>query len=165
MDEMANTPVSPTYQVIWCMTWDNGFARLNRPSEMAYAAGFTGQRGERTWRERLKLLEELGFVLIKPNGNDKLGFALIPNPHEVIIRHHDAKTEGLREATYNAFINRALEIGCRDVAAMLDKRTAAATAKTGGAAAPVLRKRSSSKLTRAAKTIKPGRGIRHRGIS
>src|SRR5215472_8159732 len=64
MDEMSkNFPVSSTYNALWARTWDkNAFVRLNKFDEIAFEAGFTGQRGVRTLQDRLKRLEALGFV-------------------------------------------------------------------------------------------------------
>lgn len=140
MDEMSkNFPVSETYNALWCWTWDNNaFVRLNRIDEMAFAAGFTGQRGVRTFQDRLKRLEALSFVELKAAGNSKMAFAFLPNPHTVIFRHYDALTSptampeakelarGLQDGTFNAFLARAQELGCKDVIETLETRTAAA---------------------------------------
>ena len=142
MDEMSkNFPVSETYATLWCWTWDNNaYTRLNHIEEMAFAAGFTGQRGIRTFQDRLKRLEALGFVELKAAGNSKMAFAYLPNPHAVIFRHFEALTSpsatseakelarGLQEGTFNAFLARAQELGCKDVIAMLEARAAAAAA-------------------------------------
>lgn len=136
MDEMSkNYPVSATYYALWAWTWDNNaFLRLNKLDELAFAAGFSGQRGVRTLQDRLKRLEALGFVELKAAGNNKMAFAFLPNPHTVIFKHFDALTSpsataadkelarGLQEATFNAFLARAQELGCKDVKATLDAR-------------------------------------------
>ena len=138
MDEMSkNFPVSETYNALWCWTWDNNaFVRLNRMDEMAFAAGFTGQRGVRTFQDRLRRLEIMGFVELKAAGNSKVAFAYLPNPHGVIFRHHEALTSphatleakeiarGLQDGTFNAFLARAQELGCKDVKSILDSRAA-----------------------------------------
>jgi hypothetical protein len=145
MDEMSkNFPVSETYGALWCWTWDNNaFVRLNRMEEMAFAAGFTGQRGVRTFHDRLRRLEAMGFVELKAAGNSTMAFAYLPNPHVVIFRLYDALTSpaaspemkeitrGLQEGTFNAFLARAQELGSKDVLEILDARTSHAAA--GGA--------------------------------
>ena len=142
MDEMSkNFPVSETYKALWCWTWDNNaFVRLNKMDELAFAAGFNGQRGLRTLQDRLKRLETLGFVELKAAGNNKMAFAFLPNPHVIIFKHFDALksptastadkrlAQGLQEATFNAFLARAQELGCNDVKAVLDARAGRATA-------------------------------------
>ena len=61
MDEMTKgAPISSTYLTLWCCTWDNNsFVTLNKPGEMANAAGFGGQRGVHTWASRMKMLYKL----------------------------------------------------------------------------------------------------------
>lgn len=145
MDDLSKGfPLSSTYIALWCATWDNAFVRLNRPADMAFAAGFTGERAERTWTDRMRRLETLGFVETRPSGASRMGFAFIPNPHAVIFRLHAAKTNpaetaelrsasaGLPEGTFNAFVERALELGCNDVRELLAE-AAARTAPTSGA--------------------------------
>ena len=63
MDDLANCPVSRTYFDLWCRKFDEQFLVLNRPArEYAFFAGYSGQRGEQTWRTRMRLLAKLGFI-------------------------------------------------------------------------------------------------------
>jgi len=115
MDEMSkNHPLSSTYLTLWCSTWDNSFVTLSKPREMAYASGFGGQRGEQTWAARMKRLHDLHFIEIKP-GTGPLGYAIIWNPHIVVRWHHNHHTPGLTEASYNALVEWALNIGAKDM--------------------------------------------------
>lgn len=117
MDDMAKgQPVSSTYMALWCSQWDNSFVTLSKHQEMAYAAGFSGQRGIRTWGSRMKLLHSLHFIDIKPRSGHDLGYALIWNPHLVIKAHHLNKTPGLVASLYTALVELALEIGAKDMA-------------------------------------------------
>ncbi len=116
MDEITKgAPVSATYLTLWCNTWDNNFVTLNKNGDMANASGFGGQRGEHTWATRMKTLHELEFINIKPGKSGPLGHAIIWNPHYIIRWHHHIKTPGLTEASYNALIETALEIGVVDM--------------------------------------------------
>ncbi|HLY44122.1 MAG TPA: hypothetical protein VKQ73_00980 [Stellaceae bacterium] len=120
MDEMSKGhPLSSTYLTLWCSTWDNSFATLSKPRDMAHAAGFGGQRGEHTWAARMKRLHELRFIDIKPSAVGHLGHALIWNPHLVIRWHHEQKTPGLVEASYIALVEWALAIGAKDMTGAL----------------------------------------------
>lgn len=149
LDEMSkNQPLSDTYRMLWAYTWNNNaFARLNKTSEMAFAAGFQGQRGERTLRDRLKKLEALGFIEIRAQASNPMGLVFIPNPHEVILRLRDAQENSdeagraklpfMRDETYFAFLERALDINCKDVAEIrkriaAEKEALAATTEKGG---------------------------------
>jgi hypothetical protein len=144
LDEISkNHPLGSTYQALWAFTWDNNaFVRLNRAKEVAYAAGFTGQRGERTLVDRLKRLSDAGFIEIKASGTNRFGFIFIPNPHAVIMRlwasQEAAKNDAtlprpsitLQEASYHAFLERALEIGCQDVKQMIAQQKEPASPST-----------------------------------
>lgn len=116
MDEMSDGKrVSSTYLGLWCATWDNSFVNISRANEMAHAAGFSGQRAEYTWSARMKLLKSLNFIDIKPGKSGPISHVIIWNPHIVIRHHHEQKTPGLMEASYNMLIDRAIEIGAKDM--------------------------------------------------
>lgn len=129
LNEMSakGKPLGDIYQILWTYTWNNnGFVRLGNMADLAFVAGFKGERGERTLRERLRELEKLGFVELKAHGSNPTGFAFIPNPHPVILalaesqRTADsmakAKLPPLREETLTAFLVRATDIKAADVA-------------------------------------------------
>lgn len=64
IDDLAGSPVGMAYLELWGRAFDEGFVTLSKPREIAFHAGFDGQRGERTWRSKMKLLKELGFIEI-----------------------------------------------------------------------------------------------------
>jgi hypothetical protein len=116
LDEMTKgAPVSSTYLTLWCNTWDNSFVVLNKHGDMANASGFGGQRGEHTWATRMKKLQELDFIDIKGGKSGPMSNAIIWNPHFVLRWHHHNKTPGLTEASYNALVETALEVGANDM--------------------------------------------------
>jgi hypothetical protein len=116
MDDLSDgQPVSTTYLELWCRAFDECFVTLSKPREMAFHAGFTGQRGERTWRSRMKILADLGFINIKEGPSGPMSYALIFNPYLVIRRLRDhVKHPGMREDKYNALLERAGEISASD---------------------------------------------------
>jgi hypothetical protein len=62
MDRLSKgKPVSATYFELWCRMFDECFINL-KPREMAFHAGFSGQRAEQTWAERMMILERLQFI-------------------------------------------------------------------------------------------------------
>lgn len=117
MDEMTKgAPVSSTYLALWCSTWDNSYVVINNPVEMSQASGFGGQRGVHTWAGRMKRLQELKFIDIKPGKSGPMTHVILWNPHMAIRYHHDiAKTPGLLEVSYTSLIERATEIGAQDM--------------------------------------------------
>jgi hypothetical protein len=112
MDDLAKgQPISSTYLELWCRTFDENFVTLSKPREIAFHSGFYGQRAERTWRARLKILADLHFIGLREGPSGPASYAIIFNPYKVIQRHHEKKTPGLREDKYNALMDRGLEIG------------------------------------------------------
>jgi hypothetical protein len=112
MDDMAKgQPVSTTYLDLWCRTFEESFVTLSKPREMAFHAGFDGQRAERTWKQRLTILAELGFISLKEGPSGPASYALVLNPYKVIKWHYDAKHAGVRKDKFHALLERAIEIG------------------------------------------------------
>jgi hypothetical protein len=75
MDDLSEgQPVSSTYLELWCRAFDECFVTLSKPREMAFHAGFTGHRGERTWRSRMKILADLGFIDIREGPSGPLSY-------------------------------------------------------------------------------------------
>ncbi len=115
MDQMSkNKPVSAAYFELFCRGFDDCMIVLNKPKEMAFHAGFDGQRGERTWRERIKILEQLGFIKLKEGPSGSMSYALILNPYHVIKAQY-GKHLGITSESYNALLARVAEIGAKDM--------------------------------------------------
>jgi hypothetical protein len=106
-------PVGQTYLELWCRLYDELFLTLNRPEEMAFYAGFTGQRAVRTWKDRVKRLADLGFIDIKSGPLGDMSYAIFFNPYHVIKR---AYLRGeVNEDKYRALVIRANEISAFDL--------------------------------------------------
>jgi hypothetical protein len=114
IDSMSKgKPLSSTYLELWCRAHDECLVTLTKQDELAFHAGFTGQRAITTWRDRMRALAELGFIEVKPGPSGELSYALILN--HVIKKHRAKKTPGLTEAAYNALQQRAIDIGADDL--------------------------------------------------
>jgi hypothetical protein len=121
MDDLSNgKPLSSTYLGLWCETWDNSMVNISKHQEMAHAAGFTGQRAVYTWSGRMHLLHSLKFIDIKPGRSGPISHVLIWNPHQAIRWHH--------EQNFNALLERAIEIGAKDMLEPLPDSVAIASA-------------------------------------
>ena len=107
-------PVSPTYLDLWYRTYNNdSFVIAAKPHEMAFYAGFSGQRAQNTWMARIRQLVDLGCILISDGASGPAHYILILNPYHVIRRHID---EGKIQAAFaNALAERMLEIGADDL--------------------------------------------------
>jgi len=117
MDDLSNgKPVSAVYLDLWFRTFDNdAYVVTSKQQEMAFSAGFGGQRAVRTWKDRVKILADLGFVDVKAGPSGPISYVLIWNPYKVIKHHYESKTPGLQEAAYNALMERVIEIGASDL--------------------------------------------------
>jgi hypothetical protein len=115
MDRLSKgKPVSATYFELWCRMFDESFVTL-KPREMAYHAGFSGQRAEQTWAERMKILEKLKFIETKPGPEGDLSFAVVLNPYKIINKHFESKRSELDKAAYYALAQRMSDIGATDL--------------------------------------------------
>jgi len=116
MDAMSKgKPVSSTYFELWCRSYDLCMVTLSKPHELAFHSGFSGQRALSTWKERLKILQELGFIDVKPGPNGPMSYVLLWNPYHVIQELHKKKQPGLAEDAYNALRARMIEIKATDL--------------------------------------------------
>lgn len=115
MDDLSGKgfPVSRTYLEMWTRLRDEQFLTLNRPEEMAFHAGFEGQRALRTWRDRVQRLANLGFIGLKSGPLGDLSYAVFYNPYHVVKR---AYLDGnVLERKWQALVIRANEVSAFDI--------------------------------------------------
>lgn len=115
MDDLSEKgfPVSRTYLELWARLRDEQFLTLNRPEEMAFHAGFDGQRALRTWKDRVQRLANLGFIGLMPGPLGDLSYAVFYNPYHVIKRAY--LTGKVQERKWQALVVRAGEVGSFDI--------------------------------------------------
>lgn len=116
MDQLSGKghPVFSTYLTLWCRVYDEAFVEIRNDREVAFESGFSGTRGEVTWRGRMRKLQELGFVDIKPGLASEFQYVLILNPVHVIIKNYAAK-ELSQDMAYKALMARLIEVGADDM--------------------------------------------------
>lgn len=122
MDDLSGKgfPVSRTYLELWSrIRIEESFLALNRPEEMAFHAGFEGQRALRTWKDRMQRLAKLGLIGVKPGPLGDLSYAVIYNPYYVIKRAYLAGE--VHENKWQALVIRANEVGAFDLDHIDDK--------------------------------------------
>lgn len=122
--------VSGVYLDLWCRVMDEMFVQLQSPLGMAFASGFEGERGVRTWRERMRWLKDHGFIDIKPGAFGDMSYAILLNPYHAIRRHYEAKHPGITEARYIALMSRCHEVRAIDLDEELPDDPLARTPKT-----------------------------------
>jgi hypothetical protein len=119
-------PAGTTYLELWARSYDEMYVSLSRSKELAFHSGFSGQRAERTWAEKIRRLDQLGFISVREGQAGQLSHALIYNPYKVIKRLYLDGKSGIPKDKYNALLERAIEIGAAD----LDDEEEATTAST-----------------------------------
>jgi hypothetical protein len=114
-DLTKGAPAGMTYAELWCRSYDEMYVSLSRAKELAFHSGFTGQRAERTWAEKIRRLATLGFISVKEGQAGALSHALIFNPYLVIKQLYESGHSGVSKEKYNALVERAIEIGATDL--------------------------------------------------
>ncbi|MDB5341747.1 MAG: hypothetical protein JWP89_124 [Schlesneria sp.] len=104
---------SSVYIDLWARAFDEGVASITDESVAAFSSGYTGSRAVRTWRERMKVLAELGFIEPKAAGNRQFAHVLVVDPLKHICKLRRTDPEKVPEAFWTAFLARAQEIGAK----------------------------------------------------
>jgi hypothetical protein len=104
-------PAGMTYLTIWCRLFLPGIVALASEKQMAFEAGFTGERAADTWRKRMRHLKRLGFIDYKPGTDHDFQWVLVFNPHHVVSRLGNKVQERYRAA----WRDRAIEVGAKDL--------------------------------------------------
>ena len=104
---------SRVYFELWCRAFDGTFVELSDEDEHAFASGYTTDRGTRSWRERMKVLIDLGFIRVKRVGTKEYGAILLLHPDDVVekLRAKDKIPEGW--GWHSAYMKRFGEIGAK----------------------------------------------------
>lgn len=76
----GKSDLSGVYLELLARHRDSGIVEMVTPGEHSYGAGYSGSRGVRTWQERMKILEELGFIKSKQSGNQQYKYVLLVHP-------------------------------------------------------------------------------------
>ena len=115
MDDLSGkgVPVSRTYLEMWSRLREEGFLSLNRPEEMAFHAGFEGQRALRTWKDRVQRRADLGFIGLRAGALGDLSYAVFYNPYHVVRRAHERGE--VQDRKWHALVVGAIEIGVFDL--------------------------------------------------
>jgi hypothetical protein len=106
-------PAGRSYLVLWCRVFDEGFLKIDNEAAAALEAGYSGERNVTTWREHMRVLQELGFIDSKEGPAGPLQYILIFNPYRVVKA---LKAKGwVQQSSYTALFQRATDIGATDL--------------------------------------------------
>ena len=94
---------SSAYLALWARHLDSGIVEITNERELAYEAGYTGNRALRTWRERMRLLESLGFIKAQKIGNEPYRYVLMIDPVVAVeALAKKGRVDAAWRATYDA---------------------------------------------------------------
>ncbi|MBV6418487.1 MAG: hypothetical protein CMLOHMNK_03351 [Steroidobacteraceae bacterium] len=68
-----------------------GVIEMEPENKHAFRAGYIGPRAVRTWQERMRLLESLGFIQTKQIGNERYGLVAVVHPAIAVQALRDKK--------------------------------------------------------------------------
>jgi hypothetical protein len=105
-------PLHQTYLALWCHVFDEAFVEIRSPKELAFESGFSGARGDVTWRARMKILEELNFIRAKPGLIGQFQYIIILNPIKVIAQHYVDRSHDI---AYVSLLSRLAQVGADDL--------------------------------------------------
>lgn len=110
-DLSKNQPAGRAYFVLWCYRRPkSSLVIIENPLVFAAETGFSGERALTTWKQRMKILQELGFIDAKEGASGAFHYVLILNPHVVVQKLKDR----IQESRFRQMYDRALDIGAKD---------------------------------------------------
>ncbi len=99
------------YFDLWGRAFDDYLVEVSDEEAFAFSSGYSHPgRNVRSWRERVHVLENLGFLQISPRGSKRYGYILLLDPHKVIKKLHQQGK--VTPNWWGAYTKRASEIGC-----------------------------------------------------
>lgn len=76
----ATTDPTRVYLELLARHVDEGVVQMAADEDHAFAAGYTGERGVRSWRERMRVLEAAGVIKTKGMGARRYAYVLLVHP-------------------------------------------------------------------------------------
>lgn len=127
-DLSGNQNPSSVYLELLSRHIDSGVIRMTHEEDHAYAAGYWGPRGQRSWRERMSILKNTGFIKSRPLGNRKYGYVLIVHPVTVI--EHLRQKGRLPAGWWDTFRERQIEVKEPAFSDLVSKKSTSNRSKT-----------------------------------
>jgi len=84
-----------------------GVIEMGHEADHAFAAGYEGRRAVRTWQERMKILEDNGFIKTVEVGNQRFRYVAIVHPTTAVQRLRDSRK--IPDRWWNAYVARKVE--------------------------------------------------------
>lgn len=93
---------SSVYMELLSRQRGEGVIEMVHEGEHAFAAGYVGTRAVRTWQERMKILEESGFIKTLQVGNQRYKYVAIVHP--TIAVQHLREQKKVDDNWWNAYL-------------------------------------------------------------
>jgi hypothetical protein len=104
----GNSDPTRVYMELMARQIDGGIVEIESEASHAFAAGYEGTRAIRTWQERMRTLERMGFIKIKAIGNQLFKYVLIVHPTTAVGRlRNDGKVP---DKWWDAYRDRQIQI-------------------------------------------------------
>lgn len=100
--------LSRVYIDLWTRTYDEGLVQVTTDKEHALACGFPNR--VRSWRDRLRKLEELGFVKVFAVGASDFAYIGMVHPY-IAVQRLRRKGKLTNERLWNLFIKSLADAG------------------------------------------------------
>jgi hypothetical protein len=103
--------LSRTYIGLWCENFGEGIVEITSEEHFAEIAGFRGERGLRSWRDRVRMLAALGFLRVHELEARKIGFVAVLRPYSAMkrLRSRGLITDGWWAAYSKKLIDAGVE--------------------------------------------------------
>lgn len=98
---------SPVYLELLARHHGQGVVEMTYEEDHAFAAGYTTQRAARTWRDRMKVLVDAGFIKVTSSGK-RYSKVLLLHPSLAMRKLYDAGK--ISESLWQAFRTRQIEV-------------------------------------------------------
>jgi len=108
-NQTKGKPAGHTLFCLWARSPDHPLVTIENPATFASETGFQGERAVHTWRQKMKKLAELGFIISREGPSGDFHYVLLANPNAAIerMRDHNLVQDGL----YARFRDRVIDIG------------------------------------------------------
>ena len=108
-DLSDNKNPSTVYVELLSRNMGGGLIEMAAEASHAYAAGYVGSRAIRTWQERMRVLEDLGFIKTVQIDNRRYAYVAMIHPTVAIQRLRDKGK--IDDTWYNTYRSRQIEVG------------------------------------------------------
>ena len=111
IDELTpGKPAGRTFFGLWARDFGERMIEITNQAELAVEAGHMGNRAVTGWRQKMRLLQDLGFIGAS-DGPEEFHYVLIYNPFKVIKRLEPKISKSL----FIMLLARAHDVGAKEM--------------------------------------------------